>query len=163
TAAAAALHTTPAELPARVQQALDHTRTLERQIAQLKGQLASAQGGGLAEKAVNVDGLNVLAARVDAPDTAALRQMLDDLRSRLPAAAVLLAAVQADGKVQLAAGCAKDAATRIKAGDLMRFAATQMGGKGGGKPDMAMGGAPSADKLDTTLAAVPAWVKEQLG
>lgn len=163
TAAAAALHTPPAELPERVQQTLDHTRALERQIAQLKGQLASAQGGGLAEKAVDVDGIKVLAARVDAPDTAALRQMLDDLRSRLPNAAVLLAAVQADGKVQLAAGCAKDAAARIKAGDIMRFAATQMGGKGGGKPDMAMGGAPSADKLDATLAAVPAWVKEQLG
>ena len=119
---------------------------------------------GLAEKAVDVSGIHVLASCVDAPDAAALRQMLDDLRSRLPAAAVLLAAVQADGKVQLAAGCAKEAVARgIKAGELMRFAAGRLGGKGGGKADMAMGGAPSNENLDATLAAVPSWVKEQLG
>ena len=163
-AAAAALHNTAAELPERVQQAIEHTRTLERQLASLTGQLASAQGSGLAEKAVDVSGIHVLASCVDAPDAAALRQMLDDLRSRLPAAAVLLAAVQADGKVQLAAGCAKEAVARgIKAGELMRFAAGRLGGKGGGKADMAMGGAPSNENLDATLAAVPSWVKEQLG
>ena len=121
-------------------------RALEKELAALKGRLASAQGGDLAAQAVDVKGLKVLAARLDGADAKTLRETLDKLKDKLKTAVVVLAAV--DGaKVQIAAGVTADSVGRVKAGELVNFVAQQVGGKGGGKPDMAMAGGTDPSQL----------------
>ena len=161
-AAAAALHTPAADLEGRLQQTLDHVRALEKEITMLKGKLAASQGDELAALAVDVGGVNVLTARLDGADAKTLRETLDKLKDKLKTAAIVLAAVEGD-KVQLAAGVTKDRVGKIKAGELVNFVAQQVGGKGGGKPDMAMAGGTDASKLPAALQSVQAWVAKRLG
>jgi alanyl-tRNA synthetase len=157
---AGALRAAPAEVPARLAQVLEHVRSLEKELAALKGRLASAQGGDLALRAVDVKGLKVLAARLDGADAKTLRETLDKLKDKLKTAVVVLAAV--DGaRVQLAAGVTNDRTARVKAGELVNFVAQQVGGKGGGKADMAMAGGSDPSRLDEALASVAGWVEER--
>ncbi len=159
--AAAALKAPPAELTARIGGALDQIKTLEKEVAALKGKLASSQGDELAGQAVDVKGIKVLAARLEGADAKTLRETMDKLKDKLKTAAIVLAAVDGD-KVQLAAGVTADSIGRVKAGDLVNFVAAQVGGKGGGKPDMAMAGGTNAAALPQALAAVQGWVGERI-
>jgi len=156
-----ALKATPAELPARVDALLDQLRALERETTALKSRLASAQGDELLAHAVDVKGLKVLAALMTGADAKALRETMDKLKDKLRSAAIVLAAVDG-GKVQLAAGVTADRVGRIKAGELVNFVAQQVGGKGGGKPDLAMAGGTDAAALPAALASVAAWVAERI-
>ena len=157
---AASLKVAPAEVPARVQGVLEQLRALDREIAALKGRLASSQGDALLAQAVDVKGLKVLAATLDGADAKTLRETLDKLKDKLKTAAIVLAAVEG-GKVQLAAGVTADAIGRVKAGELVNFVAQQVGGKGGGKPDLAMAGGTDAAGLPKALASVAGWVGER--
>ncbi|MBN9367852.1 MAG: alanine--tRNA ligase [Comamonadaceae bacterium] len=159
--AASALKSPTAELTARIGGALDQIKALEKELAALKGKLASSQGDELAGQAVEVKGLKVLAARLEGADARTLRDTMDKLKDKLKSAAIVLAAVEGD-KVQLAAGVTSDAVGRVKAGELVNFVASQVGGKGGGKPDMAMAGGTNAAALPQALAAVQGWVAERL-
>ena len=157
---AGALRSAPAEVPARVEQVLEHVRSLEKELAALKGRLASTQGSDLARQAVDVKGLKVLAARLDGADAKALRDTLDKLKDKLKTAVIVLAAVEG-GRVQIAAGVTADSTARVKAGELVSFVAGQVGGKGGGKADMAMAGGSDASRLGEALASVVGWVEER--
>ncbi|MHA7600757.1 alanine--tRNA ligase [Alicycliphilus sp. T452] len=158
--AAAALKAPAAELAHRIGGALDQIKALEKELAQLKGRLASAQGDDLMGQAVEVKGIKVLAAKLDGADAKTLRETMDKLKDKLKTAAIVLAAVDGD-KVQLAAGVTADSTARVKAGELVNFVAGQVGGKGGGKPDMAMAGGTDAAALPQALASVAAWVGER--
>jgi alanyl-tRNA synthetase len=158
---AGALKVTPAEVPARVGAALDQVRALEREIAALKGKLASAQGDDLLAAAVDVKGLKVLAAQLHGADAKTLRETMDKLKDKLKSAAIVLAAVDG-GRVQLAAGVTADRIGQVKAGELVNFVAQQVGGKGGGKADMAMAGGTDAAALPQALASVAGWVAERV-
>ncbi len=159
------LKVTPAELPARVGAVLDQVRSLEKEITALKGKLASAQGDELMAQAVDIGGVKVLAAMLNGADAKTLRDTLDKLRDKLKSAAIVLAVVDG-GRVQLVAGVTADLlarpGARLKAGELVNFVASQVGGKGGGKPDLAMAGGTEPDKLPQALAAVAGWVGERL-
>jgi alanyl-tRNA synthetase len=157
---AATLRAAPAEVPARLGQVLDQVRSLEKELGALKGRLASAQGGDLAGQAIDVKGLKVLAARLDGADAKTLRDTLDKLKDKLKTAVIVLAAV--DGaRVQLAAGVTPDSVGRVKAGDLVNYVAGQVGGKGGGKADMAMAGGTDASRVGEALASVVPWVEQR--
>ena len=158
---AATLRTPPAEVQTRLGQMLDQVKALEKEIAQLKGKLASSQGDELVSQAVDVKGIQVLAARLEGADAKTLRETMDKLKDKLKTAAIVLAAVDGD-KVQLAAGVTKDATAKLKAGELVNFVAQQVGGKGGGKPDMAMAGGTDASGLPKALQSVQGWVAERL-
>ncbi len=159
--AAGALKTPAAELTQRIGGTLEHIKAMEKEIAQLKGRLASSQGDELAGQAVDVKGLKVLAARLDGADARTLRDTLDKLKDKLKTAAIVLATVDGD-KVQIAAGVTADSMGRVKAGELVNFVASQVGGKGGGKPDLAMAGGTQPAALAGALASVPAWVAGKL-
>ncbi|WP_374665753.1 alanine--tRNA ligase [Ramlibacter sp.] len=154
---AGSLKAAPTELQGRVNQVLEQVRALEKEVAQLKGKLASSQGDDLVSQAVDVKGLKVLAARLDGADAKTLRDTLDKLKDKLKTAAIVLATVEG-GKVQLAAGVTADSTGKVKAGELVNFVAQQVGGKGGGKPDMAMAGGTDAAALPAALASVQGWV-----
>lgn len=154
---AGTLKVTPSEVPARVDAMLSQVRDLEKQLAALKGKLASAQGDELLAQAVDIKGLKVLAVRLEGADAKTLRETLDKLKDKLKTAAIVLAAADGD-KVQLAAGVTADSVGKVKAGELVNFVAQQVGGKGGGKPDMAMAGGTDASKLGAALASVQGWV-----
>jgi alanyl-tRNA synthetase len=159
--AAAALKAQPAELPARIAQVQDHVKALEKELAAAKGKLASAQGDGLLSTAIDVKGIKLLVATMPGADAKALREAMDKLKDKLKTAVIVLAAV--DGaKVQIAAGVTADTLGKVKAGELVNFVAQQVGGKGGGKPDMAMAGGTDAASLPKALASVQAWVTERL-
>ena len=154
---AGALKAAPTEVEARVGGLQEQLRALEKEVAALKGKLASSQGDALLAQAVDVGGLKVLAARLEGADAATLRTTMDQLKNKLKTAAIVLAAV--DGaKVQIAAGVTADSIARVKAGELVNFVAGQVGGKGGGKPDMAMAGGTDPSKLTEALASVQGWV-----
>ena len=157
---AGTLKALPADVPARLDAVLDHVKALEKEIEKLKGKLASAQGDELVAQAVDIKGLKVLAARLDGADAKTLRDTMDKLKDKLKTAAIVLAAVDGD-KVQIAAGVTADAIGRVKAGELVNFVAQQVGGKGGGKPDMAMAGGTDASRLAGALASVQGWVAER--
>ncbi|MBS0447962.1 MAG: alanine--tRNA ligase, partial [Proteobacteria bacterium] len=160
-AAAGTLKAPPAELQPRVVQVLDQVRGLEKEIAALKGRLASSQGDELAARSVDVGGLKVLAAQLDGADAKTLRDTLDKLKDKLKTAAIVLASVDG-GKVQLAAGVTSDSTAKVKAGELVNFVAQQVGGKGGGKADMAMAGGSDASRLSEALSSVAGWVAERV-
>ncbi len=153
--------TTRSRLEERLQKERAEKHALEKELAQLKGRLASSQGDELAGQAVDVKGIKVLAAKLDGADAKTLRETMDKLKDKLKTAAIVLATVDGD-KVQLAAGVTADSTARIKAGELVNFVATQVGGKGGGKPDMAMAGGTDAKVLAAALASVQGWVAQQL-
>jgi alanyl-tRNA synthetase len=157
---AGTLKASPGELQNRVTQVLDQVRTLEKEVAQLKGKLASSQGDELVSQAIDVKGMKVLAARLDGADAKSLRETMDKLKDKLKSAAIVLAAVDG-GRVQIAAGVTADRMGKVKAGELVNFVAQQVGGKGGGKPDMAMAGGTDASKLPGALQSVQAWVAER--
>jgi alanyl-tRNA synthetase len=159
--AASTLKAAPTELQSRVTQVLDQVRSLEKEVAQLKGKLASSKGDDLVAQAVDVKGIKVLAARLDGADAKTLRDTMDKLKDKLKTAAIVLAAVDGD-KVQLAAGVTADSMGKVKAGELVNFVAQQVGGKGGGKPDMAMAGGTDASKLPGALQSVQGWVAERV-
>jgi alanyl-tRNA synthetase len=158
---AQALKASPAEVSARLAQLLDQVKGLEKELVSTKGKLASSQGDDLVNQAVDIKGLKVLAARLEGADAASLRSTMDQLKNKLKTAAIVLASV-AGGKVQIAAGVTADSIGRLKAGDLVNFVAGQVGGKGGGKPDMAMAGGTEPGKLAAALSSVQAWVGERV-
>jgi alanyl-tRNA synthetase len=158
--AAGALKTSPDELPSRIAQVQDQVRSLEKELAALKSKLASGQGDELATRAIDVNGIKVLAATLDGADVAGLRETMDKLKDKLKTAAIVLASV-ADGKVSLIAGVTQDATGKVKAGELVNFVAKQVGGKGGGRPDMAQAGGTDPSGLPQALAGVAGWVGER--
>ena len=160
-AAASTLKAPTAELTARIVSTLEQIKTLEKEVAQLKGKLASSQGDELLGQAVEVQGVKILAAQLEGADAKTLRDTLDKLKDKLKSAAIVLAAVDGD-KVQLAAGVTPDTLGKVKAGELVNFVAQQVGGKGGGKPDMAMAGGTQPAALPQALASVQAWVAGKL-
>ena len=157
----ALLKTQPDELAERITGILDNVRALEKELARLKAKLASGQGDDLAGQAVDIKGIKVLAATMEGADVAALRETMDKLKDKLKSAAIVLAAVS-DGKVSLIAGVTADLTPKVKAGELVNMVAQQVGGKGGGRPDMAQAGGTDAAALPGALAAVAGWVEAKL-
>jgi alanyl-tRNA synthetase len=155
--AAAILKTHPGDLVNRVAQLQDSLRQAERELEKVNSKLAASQGDELAGQAIDVNGLKVLAARLDGADAGVLRETMDALKAKLKTAAIVLASVQGD-KVSLIAGVTADSIAKVKAGDLVNFVAQQIGGKGGGKPEMAMAGGNDPSKLSAALAGVKDWV-----
>lgn len=149
------------ELANKVAQLADHAKSLEKELARLKSKLASSQGDDLSTQAVEIAGVKVLAVVLDGANAETLRETMDKLKDKLKSAAIVLASVN-DGKVSLAAGITADLIAKIKAGDLVNFVAQQVGGKGGGKPDMAMAGGTDASQLPKALASVNDWVTSKL-
>jgi alanyl-tRNA synthetase len=146
----------------KVKQLIDRARRLEKEVAQLKDKLASGAGKDLAADAQTFNGVKVVSAIADGADAAALRNTVDQLKNKLGSAVIVLGAVSADDKVTLIAGVTADAIGRVKAGDLVNFVAQQIGGKGGGRPDLAQAGGTEPAKLDAALKSVAAWVEAKL-
>jgi len=160
--AAAALKAQPSELGSKLAQMLDNVRTLEKELDRMKSKLAASAGDELVQRAVDIGGVQVLAAQLDGVDTKGLRETADKLRDKLKSCALVLGTV-IDGKVSLIAAVTPDVIGKIKAGELVNFVATQVGGKGGGKPDLAMAGGTEPAQLPAALESVPDWVKNKLG
>jgi alanyl-tRNA synthetase len=158
---AVSLKASPSDLAQRITQLQDHARSLEKELERLGSKLAASQGDELMSQAVEVNGVKILAALLEGADAKVLRETLDQLKNKLKTAAIVLASVQ-DGKVQLAAGVTADTIAKVKAGDLVNHVAQQVGGKGGGKPDMAMAGGTDPKGLTVALKSVQAWVSERL-
>ena len=159
--AAAALRTSPDEVAQKIAQMQDSVRALERELGRLKSKMASSQGDELADTAADVKGVKVLAATLDGADAKTLRETLDKLKDRLRSGAIVLAA--ADGaKVSLVAGVTSDLTAKLKAGELVNFVAQQVGGKGGGRADMAQAGGTEPAKLPAALGSVKDWVAQRL-
>ncbi len=159
--AAAALKAPASELSAKLGQMLEQVKAAEKELARLKSKLAASQGDDLAGQAVEVGGLRVLAASLDGADVKTLRETMDKLKDKLGSAAIVLAGVDG-GKVSLIAGVTADATAKVKAGELVNFVASQVGGKGGGRPDMAQAGGTEPAKLPQALASVADWVRERV-
>ncbi|WP_175820042.1 alanine--tRNA ligase [Burkholderia sp. BCC0419] len=159
--AAAALKAQPSELTQRIAQVQEQVKSLEKELGALKSKLASSQGDELAQQAVEIGGVYVLAATLDGADAKTLRETVDKLKDKLKSAAIVLAAVEG-GKVSLIAGVTPDASKKVKAGELVNFVAQQVGGKGGGRPDMAQAGGTEPANLPGALAGVKGWVEERL-
>ena len=159
--AAAALKVQPEEITQRITKVQDQVRALEKELASLKSKMAAGQGDELVAQAVDVNGIKVLAATLAGADVATLREVMDKMKDKLKTAAIVLAAVN-DGKVSLIAGVTADATTKVKAGELVNFVALQVGGKGGGRADMAQAGGTEASGLPAALAAVAGWVGQRV-
>ncbi|AUN94689.1 alanine--tRNA ligase [Pseudazoarcus pumilus] len=157
----AAMKVQPDEVVSRVAGIIDNVRALEKEIARLKSKLASSQGDDLAGKAVEVGGIKVLAATLEGADVPTLREAMDKLKDKLGSAAIVLASA-GDGKVSLIAGVTADLTAKVKAGELVNMVAQQVGGKGGGRPDMAQAGGSEPEKLPQALASVAGWVDSKL-
>ena len=158
---AGTLKVLPKEVPARVAAVLEQVRKLERELASLKGKLAAAQGDELVDQAVDVKGVKVLAVCMEGADLTALRETMDKLRDKLKSAAIVLASTL-EGKVTLIAGVTANLTTKVKAGDLVNWVAQQVGGKGGGRADMAQAGGTEPAKLPEALASVQTWIGDRL-
>ena len=159
--AAFLLKAPPSELGQKIAQVQDTVKSLEKELARLKSKLASSQGDDLAAQAIEVRGIKVLAASLEGADAKSLRETMDKLKDKLGSAIIVLGAVEG-GKVQLAAGVTADATARVKAGDLVNYVAQQVGGKGGGRADMAMAGGTDPSNLAPALASVRAWAEQRL-
>jgi alanyl-tRNA synthetase len=157
----ASLKVPGAEVSHKLVHVLEGVRALEKEIATLKSKLASNQGDALVSQAVDVGSVKVLAATLEGADVPALREAVDKLRDKLGSAAVVLATVS-DGKVSLIAGVTANLTSKVKAGDLVNFVAQQVGGKGGGRPDMAQAGGTNPVALPGALAGVRDWVAGKL-
>jgi alanyl-tRNA synthetase len=156
------VHGAPEETAAKVREALERIRALEKENRGLKDKLALGQGTDLAASAVAVDGVMVLATRLDGADAGTLRSAVDQLKSRLGSAIVVLGSVESDSKVVLVAGVTPDQTGRVKAGELISAVAAQVGGKGGGRADFAQAGGSKPQALDEALASVTPWVRARL-
>ena len=159
--AASVLKAPVSEVTAKLQQVLENVRNLERELGRLKSKLASSQGEDLASQAVQIKGSKVLAATLDGADAKTLRETMDKLKDRLKSAAIVLGAVN-DGKVSLIAGVTSDLVAKVKAGELVNYVAQQVGGKGGGRADMAQAGGTEPAKLPHALESVKNWVEERV-
>ncbi len=159
-AAAALLKAQPSELEAKIGQTLDHVKSLEKQLAQLKSKLAASAGDELLGHAKDVNGTKVLSAKLEGVDAKGLRETMDQLKSKLKSGVIVLAVVEGD-KVQIAAGVTADLVTKFRAGELVNHVAQQVGGKGGGKPDMAMAGGTNPAAIGAALESVAAWVSSK--
>ncbi|MBC7786928.1 MAG: alanine--tRNA ligase [Methylophilaceae bacterium] len=148
------------DLPIKIGQMADNIKSLEKELGRLKSKLASSQGDDLMSQATDINGVKVLAATLEGADANTLRETMDKLKDKLKSAAIVLASVN-DGKVSLAAGITNDLTAKVKAGELVNFVALQVGGKGGGKPDMAMAGGTDASALPAALASVNTWVLQK--
>ncbi len=160
TEVATALKAQPAEVTQKISAVLEQVKSLEKELARLKSKLASSQGDDLADQARDVKGVKVLAANMDGADSKALRETMDKLKDKLKSAAIVLSAVS-DGKVSLIAGVTADLTGKIKAGELVNHVATQVGGKGGGRPDMAQAGGTDPTNLVKALESVHSWVEQR--
>jgi len=160
---AGALKATRDDVDDKVRQIIERSRRLEKEVGQLKEKLASGQGRDLAADAATIGGASVVATRVDGADAAALRATVDQLKNKLGSAVVVLGSVDALGKALLIAGVTADLVARVKAGELVNFVARQVGGKGGGRPDLAQAGGTQPENLDSALSSVATWVGERLG
>jgi len=159
--AAAALRAPVDDVETKIAQVLDNVKSLERELARLKSRLASGQGADLAGQAVAVRGTRVVAATLDGADAKTLREAVDRLKDQLQSAAIVLGAV-AEGKVSLIAGVTADLVGKVKAGELVNFVAQQVGGKGGGRADMAQAGGTEPAKLEAALQSVKGWVEQRV-
>jgi alanyl-tRNA synthetase len=159
-AVAHALKVSPEATPARLKQVQERNHQLEKELSALKSSLASSGSDSLLEKVNEINGINVLSARMDDLDAGDLRDSIDHLKDRLGSAVVVLSSVDGD-KVRIAVGVSKDLTTRIKAGNLVNFVASQVGGKGGGRPDFAQAGGNRPDLLDEALSSVMSWIAER--
>ncbi|EDN70735.1 alanyl-tRNA synthetase [Beggiatoa sp. PS] len=155
------LKTNQNSLTERVAQLIEYNRNYEKEISRLQAKLASNQGSDLASQAVEINGIKILAAQLDNIDVKQLRNTLDQLKNKLGTAVVVLSLVK-DNKISLVAGVTKDATDKIKAGELLNYVAKQVGGKGGGRPDMAQGGGNDPSKLTPALQSVTQWVEERI-
>jgi alanyl-tRNA synthetase len=158
---ASVLKVQPEEITQRIQQIQDQVKTLEKDLAAMKSKMASGQGDELLSQAVDIKGLKVLAVMLPDADASTLRVVMDKMKDQLKSAAIVLAAVN-EGKVSLIAGVTADATNKVKAGELVNFVAQQVGGKGGGRADMAQAGGTDPQGLPAALAGVQAWVGERL-
>ncbi len=158
---AGTLKVLPGDVQARVYSILDQVRQLERELAWLKSKQAAAQGDALVDSAVDVKGAKVLAVSLEGADLNTLRETMDKLKGKLKSAAIVLAST-AGGKVTLIAGVTPDLLAKVKAGELVNMVAQQVGGKGGGRPDMAQAGGTQPEGLPAALASVQAWVEQKL-
>ncbi|MDH3441035.1 MAG: alanine--tRNA ligase [Gammaproteobacteria bacterium] len=158
---AALLKSSPDQAPAKVAQLVKRNKELEKELSVTKQQLLTG-GPGMSAEVTEVNGIKVMASRMDGADAKALRDAVDRFKDKLESAVVVLGSVE-DGKVRLAAGVTKNNTDRIKAGDVIRPVAEQVGGKGGGRPDFAQAGGSNPDGLDAALASVPGWVSDHLG
>jgi alanyl-tRNA synthetase len=159
--AASVLKAQPQELSQKISQIIEGARTLEKELARLKSKVASAQGDDLASQAIEVNGVKVLAVTLEGADARALREVMDKLKDKLKSAAIVLASAEG-GKASLIAGVTPDLTSKLKAGDLVNFVAQQVGGRGGGRPDMAQAGGTEPAKLPAALASVQTWVQGKL-
>jgi len=159
--AAQVLKAQPQEILYKLAQKLDNVKSLEKELARLKSKLASSQGDDLAEQAVAIGPVRVLAAKLDGADAKTLREAMDKLKDKLKSAAIVLGAVEGD-KVTLIAGVTQDLTAKVKAGELVNYVAQQVGGKGGGRADMAQAGGTQPAKLPAALNSVTGWVQQQL-
>jgi alanyl-tRNA synthetase len=155
------LKANPTDIGSRLNQIMDNVRSLEKELARLKGKLAASQGDDLVGQAVSVGAAKVLAVRLDGADAKSLRETLDTLKDKLKSAAIVLGSVEG-GKVALVAGVTSDLTAKVKAGELVNFVAQQVGGKGGGRADMAQAGGTDAAKLPDALRSVQSWVSERV-
>jgi alanyl-tRNA synthetase len=153
--------TTRDKLEERIQATRERERALEKELARLKSKLASSQGDDLADQAREVKGAKVLAASLEGADAKTLRETMDKLKDRLKSAAIVLGTVN-DGRVSLVAGVTADLTAKLKAGELVNFVAQQVGGKGGGRSDMAQAGGAEPAKLPDALRSVQGWVEQKL-
>jgi len=159
--AASALKAPVAEIEARIHQLQESAKAAEKELARLKAKAAASAGDDLAASAQDVKGAKVLAVSLDGADVKSLRETLDKLKDKLKSAAIVLSSVS-EGKVTLIAGVTADLTAKVKAGELVNHVAQQVGGKGGGRPDMAQAGGSDPAALPAALASVPAWVHERL-
>jgi alanyl-tRNA synthetase len=149
------------EVTDKVQQLVERLREQDKQLSQLKSKLASLAGNDLSSQVEEINGINILATKLENVDNKALRDTMDQLKNKLGACAILLASIE-DGKVRLIAGVSKDLTAKIKAGDLVNVAASEVGGKGGGRPDMAQAGGDQPEHIDKAVAAAKAWLQMKL-
>ncbi len=150
-----------ADIESKLRDVLEHTKAMERELVQLKSKMAAAQGIGLAGQARRIGQVHCLAAKLDAVDPKAMREAMDQLKQQLGSAVIVLAVVEAE-RVSLVAGVTKDLLSSVKAGDLVNFVAQQIGGKGGGRPDLAQAGGHDVAKLPQALESVHDWVSDKL-
>ena len=155
------LRTQPGSVEKAVATLVEEKKLLEKELGKLRSKLALGQGQDLASQAVDVKGAKVLVATLDGADAKTLRDTMDKLKDRLKSAAIVLGAVQ-DGKVSLIAGVTADLTAKLKAGELVNFVAQQVGGKGGGRPDMAQAGGTEPAKLPVALQSVKSWVEQRV-
>jgi alanyl-tRNA synthetase len=158
---AGTLKVAPTEVPAKVDTLLEQVKQFERELSAMKSKMAAAASGDLANQAIDINGVKVLSVTLEGADANTLRETMDKLKDKLKSAVIVLGTVNGD-KVSLAAGVTNDLITKLKAGDLVNYVASQVGGKGGGKPDMAMAGGSDAGQLPKALASVEDWVKQKL-